>query len=102
MFAETHSRNFLTKYKPLGRVWVEDEFWFAEVRRKFTDASNLLKDTLSGSEKELKANGIASYLAREVAKSHRIMKKRDLLAFARKNKGFGQYLQDFLEKNTAL
>ncbi len=101
IFDEANSKSFLSKYRPLGRIWVEDEFWMAEVRRAFTDASELLKKTLSAPEKDLKASGIASYLAREIAKSHKVMSRRDTLALARRNKEFGQSLQDFLEKNQA-
>jgi tRNA nucleotidyltransferase (CCA-adding enzyme) len=101
IFAETNSRNFIRKYKTLGRLWVEDEFWTAEVRRAFTDASGLLKQSLSATETELKSSGMASYLAREIAKSHRVMNRRDIIALARKNREFGQSLQDFLEKSMA-
>ena len=45
--------------------------------------------------------GIASYIAGEVARSHKAMRRRDILAFARRSKSFGQFLQDHLEKNTA-
>lgn len=101
IFDESNSQNFLKKYAPLGRLWVEDEFWMVEVKRALTDAVELLKKTLSASESDLKSTGIASYLAREIAKTHRVMKKRDIMAQARKNKEFGQFLQDFLEKHLA-
>jgi tRNA nucleotidyltransferase (CCA-adding enzyme) len=101
IFDETNSESFLKKYRPLGRIWVEDEFWMAEVSREFTDSSDLLKRILSAPEGDLKASGIASYLARETAKSHRVMSRRDFMALARRSRGFGQFLQDFLEKNMA-
>jgi tRNA nucleotidyltransferase (CCA-adding enzyme) len=101
LFDEANSASFLKKYSPLGRVWVDGESWTAEVRRAFTDASELLKKTLSAGEPELKKSGIASYLAREIARSLRVMNRRDILALARRNREFGQSLQDFLEKNMA-
>ena len=101
IFAETNSQNFLKKYKTLGRVWVEDEFWMVELKRKYRDALSLIKASLSGSETELKSSGIASYLAKEIARSHRTLKRRELMALARRNKSFGQFIQDFLEKTTA-
>ena len=101
IFSETNSTNFLKKYKPIARVWVEDEFWTAELKRAFRDASSLLETSLSGAETQLRASGIASYLAKSIAKSHKTMSRRDIIAFARKNKEFGQFLQDHLEKNTA-
>ncbi len=101
IFDEANSASFLKKYRPLGRIWVEDEFWMAEVRRAFTDASDLLKKTLSAPESELRASGIASYLAGQIAKSRKVMSRRDIMALARRNKEFGQFLQDFLEMNMA-
>jgi tRNA nucleotidyltransferase (CCA-adding enzyme) len=101
IFDEANSRSFLKKYRPLGRIWVGGEFWMAEVRRAFTDASELLKDALSAPEKGLRASGIASYLAREIAKSHKVVGRRDILALARRNREFGQSLQDFLEGDMA-
>jgi tRNA nucleotidyltransferase (CCA-adding enzyme) len=101
IFAETNSINFLKKYRPLGRVWVEGEYWTAEIKRKYTYASKLLEEALSVPEKELRSIGMASYIAARIAKKHDVMGKRDILAFARKSREFGQYLQDFLEKNTA-
>ena len=101
VFSETNSENFLRKYKPIARVWVEGEFWMAEVRRSFRDASELLKDSLSGTVDELRSSGIASHLAGELARSVRVMNRRDILALARKDRSFGQLLQDYLEKNTA-
>lgn len=101
IFAETNSRNFLDKYDPGNRVWVDGEYWMAETARPFREAHSLLKNTLKATEQELKSMGIASYIAGEIAKSHKVMRRRDILAFARRNKPFGQFLQDHLEKNTA-
>jgi tRNA nucleotidyltransferase (CCA-adding enzyme) len=97
IFSETQSRNFLSKYRPLGRVWVENEFWVSEVKRAFTDSFALLDSATSGTENSLRSSGIASYIAKEITKSRKLLKKRDIIAYARKDKAFGQYLQDFLE-----
>ncbi len=101
IFARTNSKNFLNKYKSIARVWVDGEHWTAEIKRTFTEATSLLRKSLSATETELRASGMASYIAKEIAKSHKVMSKRDFLALARKSKLFGQFLQDYLEKNTA-
>jgi len=101
VFAEDHCMNFLAKYSTLGRVWVEGEFWMVEIKRKHRDPIDLIKSTLTGSEKELKAIGIASYFAKQIPKSKRVMKKREIIAMARKSKPFGKALQDMLEENLA-
>ena len=101
IFDLENSESFIRKYRPLGRIWVEEDIWVAEVNRAFTDASDLIKKTLSATEAGLKASGIASYLSREIARYHKIMNKRDLMALARRSREFGQLLQDFLEKNMA-
>lgn len=99
VFAETNSKNFLRKYRPSARVWVEDEFWMAEVPRTFRSSTDLLEATLSGKESQLKSSGIASYLAREIPRSKKMMSRSDIMSLARREKVFGQFLQDHLEKN---
>ena len=101
IFSDTHSKNFLNKYKPLGRVWIEDEFWMAEIPRAVTDSSDMLMRISSGKEEKLRGDGIASHMSKKIARSHKIMSRNDIVVFARKSKLFGQFLQDYLEKNLA-
>ncbi len=101
IFVDSHSSNFLKKYASGARVWVEGEFWTAEVKRSHREASKLLEASLSGPESGLRASGMASHLAGQIAKKREILKKSDILALARKDKAFGQFLQDHLEKHLA-
>jgi tRNA nucleotidyltransferase (CCA-adding enzyme) len=102
IFTEKNSQNFLKKYTPLGRVWVENEFWFAEVRRETRSAQDLVKSRLSSSEAVLKSIGIASYLAKEIAKRFDIMKERELISLARHDPDFGDFLRNFFVRNVEM
>ena len=98
VFAIKNSREFINKYKK-NRMWVENEFWVAEVERKFPDAEALLKQTLKNSPKKLKSMGIDSYIASSVSKRFKILKNNDIIKFAKKNKEFAVFLHNYLEKD---
>lgn len=91
---------FRNKYEPIGRIWVEDEYLYAEVKRGFLNAEAKLKDSLKDKECGLKAKGIASYIATSIAKSGFQMLKdpKQILEFAKQNPEFGELLQKYLEK----
>jgi tRNA nucleotidyltransferase (CCA-adding enzyme) len=102
IFTEKNSQNFLKKYVPLGRVWVDDEFWFSEIRRDIKNAQDLVKSKLSSSEAILKSIGIASHPAKEIAKRFELLKERELISLARHNPDFGDFLKDFFERNVEM
>ena len=98
VFSKKHTGEFITKYKDRGRIWIENEFWVAEVRREFQEARPKLKEILSADEQILKAKGIASYLAKEISQRFDILQERELISYARRYPGFGRLLTDFFEK----
>jgi tRNA nucleotidyltransferase (CCA-adding enzyme) len=98
IFSKMHTGEFIEKYKDKGRIWIENEFWVAEVKRIFQEARPKLKEILTADEKTLKAKGIASYLAREITKKFDILQERELISHARRYPDFGKFLTDFFEK----
>jgi len=98
MFVVKHAQDFLRKYRPLGRVWVEGENWVAEVSRQHVDAFSKLRDTLKGTEHALHQKGIASHIARRVSKGFTPMKEREILSLARKHPEFSRVLDDVFRK----
>lgn len=98
MFVINHAQDFLRKYRPLGRVWVEGENWVAEVNRQHTDAFSKLKDTLKGTEHSLHQKGIASHIAKRISKGFTPMKEREILSLARKHPEFSRVLDDVFRK----
>lgn len=98
IFSRKHSEEFLKKYKPRGRTWVEDGHWAAEVKREFTSAEALLKAALSGGEKRLRERGVPSYIAKSVSRGFAMLKGREILNLAGKKPEIGEFLNNYLQK----
>ncbi len=99
VFAKERVEEFRKKYERLGKVWVEDEVWVAQVPRPFTQAVKKLEDSLSDREDQLLAKGIASYIAGSIAaKGFDVMEEGSMLKYASKNSGFALFLKKYLEK----
>jgi len=98
VFSKKHSDEFISKYKGAGRIWVEGSSWVAEIKRKFTQADQKLKDSLKDSEKGLKAKGIASHPAKSISKGFDILQYGDVLKIAKKDSGFAEFLKSYFEK----
>ena len=79
IFVPTHSEEFIKKYKPLGRILIEEDKWVAEVDRKFLTAYEKLADSLTDKEEELKAKGIPSYVAEEIPKGYKLFEAEKTL-----------------------
>lgn len=92
------SDEFINKYRS-SRLWVEDEYWFAEVNRKFTHAKDKLKHSLSSSKSNLLEKGIGSYIAASISKKYSIISKNNIVAKARKNRDFAIFIKRFFEKS---
>lgn len=94
-----HSESFLKKYRPLGRILVDDEGrWVAEVPRKWKQAEAKLKDSLSDSLGVLKQKGIPSYVAKSVSKDFRLLKLDGLLKLVKRKREIGQFIMEYFEK----
>ena len=72
IFSTIHSHEFLKKYKPLGRMLVEEDKWIAEIKRKFLTAEDKLKEFLKSAD--LKEKGMPSYIADSLFKGFKINK----------------------------
>jgi tRNA nucleotidyltransferase (CCA-adding enzyme) len=102
VFAKDHVEQFRKKYEGHGKLWIEDDVWKAEVKREFTDAAEKLRDSLSDNEDELKAKGIASYIASIItAKGFEVIEDDAILNCARRDNQFGLFLKKYLEKGSA-
>jgi len=98
IFSGKRVEEFRNKYEKIGRVWVEDEFWFAELRREFTEADKKIKDFLKDSEKELHKKGMPSYIAKSLSKKFAIMKDKEILKTVKETPEFGEFLHDYFER----
>ncbi len=98
VFALEHSKQFLGKYQRLGRVWVEAEYWMAEINRDYKTAQDRINSMLSLKAEELKSRGIASHVADSVSKKYGLFEDENILKLA-KDHGFGSFLLDHFKKS---
>ncbi|MBI4020424.1 MAG: CCA tRNA nucleotidyltransferase [Candidatus Aenigmarchaeota archaeon] len=95
IFAGKHVKEFTAKYKS-GRLYIENDYWVAEVPRPFRTAEGKLRDSLTGPQAELRAKGIPSYIAESVSKKFSILRDGKMAGI--KEGGFLAFLGDYLEK----
>ncbi|MCX6814866.1 MAG: CCA tRNA nucleotidyltransferase [Candidatus Aenigmarchaeota archaeon] len=98
VFSKKHSDEFISKYRESGRIWVESSSWVAEIKRKFIQADQKLRDSLKDSEKNLLSKGIASHPAKSISKGFDIMDSKGVLNLAKKNPGFAEFLHSYFTK----
>jgi tRNA nucleotidyltransferase (CCA-adding enzyme) len=89
------SDEFIEKYSSRGRVWVENNCWFAEVQREFRHAHDKVKQTLNVPLKQLLDKGIPGHVAGQVAKGFRVLGNREIVSLAKKDKKFAESLGRF-------
>ncbi len=101
IFDESGSKNFIKKYKTraINGPFVENCFWVVELKRKFRTAKQKLADSLGDSLKILKAKGIPSHIAEQIAKKYTLVTDvKKIAALAKKDKQFGIFLREYFEK----
>jgi tRNA nucleotidyltransferase (CCA-adding enzyme) len=97
------SQRFLEKYKQhaLTGPFIEENFWTVETRRKFLSAREKLMDTLKEKVDVLKAKGIPSYIADQLAKEFEIISESDkIFELIKKDNNFGIFLRKYFEKGS--
>jgi len=105
IFDVDDAKSFLDKYKPqaIGGPFVENNFWAVEVRRKFLTARDKLMDSLKETEEILRAKGIPSHVAKEVAKNFELIDNtKKIIQLARGDEGFGIFLRKYFEKESLI
>lgn len=98
IFSEKRVEEFRHKYQSAGRVWVDNEYWFAEVKREFTEAEKKIAEFLRGPKNELREKGIPSYVAIAVSKRYAILKGSKIQNMVRKNPEFAKFLREYFER----
>jgi tRNA nucleotidyltransferase (CCA-adding enzyme) len=99
IFAHKRADEFIKKYKPLGRIYVEGDHWVAEIVRKFRTAKSKLKDSLAVDIKELLAKGFASHIAQSITKGFKLLNEKQILNLAKREHEFCQFLDNYLTKD---
>jgi len=97
------SKRFTEKYKKaaLNGPFVENDFWSAEVERRFTTAREKLVDSLSEKEKVLKEKGVPNFVAEKISKKFDVICENDnIMNLIKKDDSFGIFLRRYFEKES--
>jgi len=97
VYITDRANEFINKYKS-KRLWIEDDYWFAEIPRKFVDPRSKLKNILKGRSKHLLERGIGSHISKMVSKKYILIDEKFIFSRARKNSDLAIFLNDFFEK----
>lgn len=103
IFDDDGSKNFIKKYKDraINGPFVEGQFWTVELERNFRTAKEKIEDSLKDPLKILKAKGIPSHIATQIAKRYTLVTDiKKIAALAKKDKNFGIFLRDYFEKES--
>lgn len=96
------SERFVKKYKKtFNGPFVENDFWCAEVERRFTSAREKLVYSLTEKEKILKEKGIPNHIAKQIAKRFDVTSENDnIMGLIGRDKNFGVFLKKYFEKES--
>jgi len=103
VFEWDNSQRFVDKYIRTAQAgpFIENNFWAVETKRRFLTAEEKLRDSLKDSKKILRAKGIPSYIADEIAKSHELVAEQGrIMGLVKKDRNFGIFLRRYFEKES--
>ena len=94
---EKECESFLAKYVDSGDViagpYIDEGRWMVEMRRKFTDASELLRTKLISGGRD---SGVAELIAKALRQDFLILTGEEVTEHYAYNQGFAEFLTDFL------
>jgi tRNA nucleotidyltransferase (CCA-adding enzyme) len=94
---EKECEKFITKYTssptPVSGPYVEDGRWVVLVRRKFTDACELVKERLKDGGRNA---GVAEGISQILKKGFRVLVNKEIAAVYKRNGEFAVFLTEFL------
>jgi len=94
---ERESENFLFKYAHNDTVvsgpYIEDGRWIVEVRRKYSDVTQLLSETLKNGGKNA---GIADLISKAFQKKFEVLVNTEVIETYSSNEKFSEFLTEFL------
>jgi tRNA nucleotidyltransferase (CCA-adding enzyme) len=99
------SRRFVEKYKDMALTgpFVENNFWVVETKRKFLTAHDKLVDSLKDNASILKAKGIPSHIAEQIARKRGfeiVSDGKKVAKILKRDNGFGIFLRKYFEKES--
>ncbi|NOX71432.1 MAG: CCA tRNA nucleotidyltransferase [Candidatus Micrarchaeota archaeon] len=100
VFNIKHSKQFLSKYRIIGRVYVEGNLWVAEVKRTFEEPEQMFKHFFRKKPHELLEMGFASRLA-EMINTYSILDEKEIEGYLKDKKAFRRAVYHHLTKRFA-
>jgi tRNA nucleotidyltransferase (CCA-adding enzyme) len=97
------SKRFLAKYSDnaLNGPFIENDFWAAEIKRKFITAREKIFDCLSKDIETLEVRGIPNFVAKEIVKGFEVFSESDkVINLMKENRNFGVFIKRFFEKKS--
>lgn len=93
-----NSAKFHKRYEG-KKFYIEDSRWVVEHPRRFKSAVELLREFLTGKEKELKAKGIPKNIAKEIGNDVEIADSKDVFRVFRRYYDLRVFMRNYFEKN---
>jgi tRNA nucleotidyltransferase (CCA-adding enzyme) len=94
---EKECENFLAKYVHNGDVvsgpYIEDGRWVVELKRRFTDVVELLREKLKEGGRNI---GVAELVSQGLREKFRILVNSEVCEVYESNRGFAEFLTNFL------
>ena len=91
-------QKFLSKHinskERFSGPYIEDERWIVEVRRKYSDVTELLREKLRNGGKNA---GMASLIAEGIKREFKIYLNEEIVDFYVSNEDFAKFLTDYLD-----
>ena len=99
VFDEKNSKKFIDSHlSALAGPYVEGNKWVVEVERKFKTPEAKLKDSLNKPVAVLKAKGIPSFIAEQIAKRFEVIQGKEVEALIKRRQDVGLFLRKYFEK----
>lgn len=103
VFDEKNSEAFIKAHRTaLVGPYVQDGRWVVEIERKFKNVREKLIDSLSKPAEVLRAKGIPSYIADEIAKRFDVLDKDGIKRIVAENREVGVFLRRYFEKESLI
>jgi len=99
------SKRFLEKYQKvaLNGPFVEDNFWVAEVKRKFISAREKIQDSLKDDVGTLKAKGVPNKIAEQLVKGVEIISENSkIMELSKNDMNFGIFIKQYFEQESLI
>lgn len=98
IWSKEHQLRFLEKY--MGKSYIEEDRWFAEVEREYKDTELFIKDVLM--EKRIGILRFGKHIKKEILKKHAVVDILEYMESSKPHKDILIFFYEYLNKNVYL